>query len=99
MEARVAVLLKFRVVGQTLASYERVAGSISEAERISKAPGFIAQAVYQGPEGVEAVEIWESSELYRAWDDAFRPEVDQGLAVENLQIEEEMVDIHKLVLP
>jgi heme-degrading monooxygenase HmoA len=95
----VAVLLRFKVVGQTLASYERVAGKISEADRIRKAPGFIAQAVYQGPEGVEAVEIWESSELYRAWDDAFRPEVDQGLAAEHLQIEEEMIDIYNLVLP
>jgi len=94
-----AVLLRSKVVGQTLASYDRIAGNISEAERIRKAPGFIAQAVYEGSDGVEAIEIWESSELYRAWDNGFRPEVDQGLAAEHLQIEEEMVNIYNLVLP
>lgn len=94
-----AVLLKFRVANQTLASYDRIAGNISEAERITKAPGFIAQAVYETPDGVGAIEIWESSELSRAWDNGFRPVVDQGLAAEHLEIDEEMIDIYNLVLP
>lgn len=94
-----AVLLKFRVVNQTLASYDRIAGNISEAERIRKVPAFIAQALYETPDGVTAIEIWESSELSRAWDSGFRRVVDQGLAAEHLEIEEEMIDIYNLVLP
>jgi hypothetical protein len=94
----VAVLLRFRVVGLTLASYDRIAGDIREAERLRKAPGFIAQAVYETSEGVEAIEIWETGKLWKAWDSEFRPEVDRGLAAEHLQLEDAMVNIHNLVL-
>ncbi|MGP8207999.1 MAG: hypothetical protein ACLQVK_18440 [Acidimicrobiales bacterium] len=93
-----AVLLRFRVAGQTLASYDRIVGDICEAERLRKAPGFIVQAVYGTSDGVEAAEIWESSELWKAWDQGFRPEVDQGLEAEHLKLEDEIVKIHNLVL-
>ena len=93
-----AVLLKFRVAGQSLASYEQIAKEISEAERIREARGFIAQAVYETSDGVEAIEIWESVKLWKAWDSQFRPEVDRRLVGEHPHLEDEVINIHNLVL-
>ena len=93
-----AVLLRFSVVGLRPSTFDRIAGKLHEAELLKKQPGFVMQAVYRAPDGLGAVEVWDSLEQWREWDEGYKPKVDDELSAENLDMTYEVLEIHKLVL-
>jgi hypothetical protein len=93
-----AVLLRFSVPGLTPEVFERIAGGLREAELLREQPGFLMQAVYATDDGLGAVEIWDTVEQWREWDDKYRPKVDVELESEHLGMTAEVVELHKFVL-
>jgi hypothetical protein len=57
------------------------------------------QAVYATTDGLGAVEIWETVEQWREFDDRYRPKVGAELLAEDLGMTAEVVELHKFVLP
>ena len=64
-----AVLLRFSVPGLTPEVFDRIAGGMREAELLRQQPGFLMQAVYATADGLGAVEICDTVEQWREWDD------------------------------
>jgi hypothetical protein len=93
-----AVLLRFAVPGLSTEVFDRIAGGLHEEEVLRRQPGFMVQAVYATADGIGAVEIWESVEQWREFDDRYRPKVDAELAAEDLGMTAEAVELHKFVL-
>jgi hypothetical protein len=93
-----AVLLRFSVPGMSTEVFDRIAGGLREEEELRRQPGFIMQAVYAAAGGLGAVEIWETVDQWREFDDRYRPKVDAELAAEDLGMTAEVVELHKFIL-
>jgi hypothetical protein len=94
-----AVIVTFSVVGYDVATYKRNSASLGTTALLKQQPGFIMQAVYKTSEGLGAVEIWHSREQFEEWDSGFRPQVDEKLDADSLQMTHEITDLVRLVIP
>ena len=86
-----AVLIRHRAAGMTLAQYDESAPPLTEA--IKSAPGFKLHVVFEDSQGLCVAEIWESQEQHDAF---FSENVEPAVPAE---IQQEVINIHNIVKP
>jgi len=86
-----AVLIRHRAAGMTLANYDELSPPLLEA--IKSAPGFKLHVAFEDSQGLCVAEIWESKEQHDAY---FTENVEPAVPAE---IQQEVIEIHNIVRP
>ena len=86
-----AVLVRHRSQGMSLAQYDEISPPI--VEKLKQQPGFVLHVVFEDSQGFCVSEIWESQEQHDAW---FNDNVVPNVPVE---IKQEIVQIHAIQRP
>ena len=86
-----AVLIRHRAEGMTLAQYDEISPPL--LEEIKKEPGFILNVAFEDSQGFCVAEIWESQEQH---DSYFNEKVVPNVPAE---IKQEVIQIHNMVEP
>jgi quinol monooxygenase YgiN len=86
-----AVLIRHRAAGLTLADYDRISPPL--IEQVKKAPGFMLHVAFEDSQGPCVAEVWESQEQHDAF---FNANVAPNVPAE---IKQEVVQIHNIAAP
>ena len=86
-----AVLIRHRAEGMTLAQYDEISPPL--LEEIKKAPGFVLHTAFEDSQGFCVAEIWDSKEQH---DSYFNEKVVPNVPAE---IKQEVIDLHNVFTP
>jgi hypothetical protein len=86
-----AVLIRHRAAGMTLANYDELSPPLVEV--IKSAPGFVLHVAFEDSQGLCVAEIWESQEQHDAY---FSANVEPAVPAE---IQQEVINLHNIVQP
>jgi hypothetical protein len=88
---RMAVLIRHRVDGFTMADYDKVSPPLVAS--VKQQPGFVLHVAFEDSQGVCVSEIWETKEQH---DSFFNVNVVPNVPGE---IKQEVVELHSVVKP
>ena len=86
-----AVLIRHRASGLTLADYDRISPPL--IEQLKQAPGFVLHVAYEDSQGPCVAEVWESQEQHDAF---FNQKVVPNVPAE---IKQEVIQLHNVAGP
>lgn len=86
-----AVLIRHRAQGITLAQYDEISPRL--LEEIKKAPGFVLHTAFEDSQGFCVAEIWDLKEQHDAYfDEKVVPNVPA-------EIKQEVIELHNVFTP
>ena len=86
-----AVLIRHRAAGMTLAQYDEISPPL--LEEIKNAPGFVLHTAFEDSQGFCVAEIWETKEQH---DSYFDEKVVPNVPAE---IKQEVINLHNVFTP
>ncbi len=86
-----AVLIRHRVDGFTMANYDEVSPPL--VELVKQQPGFVVHVAFEDSQGACVAEVWETKEQH---DSFFNEHVVPNVPGE---IKQEVINVHNLVMP